>query len=228
MFNDRFGLTKAVLDGRKTMTRRIVQIPRKFKGVEDLTLEFQKRINSTFYYDCVVCDAGGHELGQLPLPYNVGEVVAVTECYENIYLSLPETMRHDFSLRVANSHHNNDLHSIPGWTNKMFTKANLMPQHIRITDLWFERLKEISDEDCLKEGIYKHPVPPKYHEYDPYSPWPPEVLPYKYSLDNYKYFATPRAAFAYLINKVCGFGTWESNPWEVAYEFELERMGSEE
>lgn len=27
MFNDRFGLTQAVLEGRKTMTRRIVTYP---------------------------------------------------------------------------------------------------------------------------------------------------------------------------------------------------------
>lgn len=33
MFNDRFGLTQAVLEGRKTMTRRIVTYPLKFRGV---------------------------------------------------------------------------------------------------------------------------------------------------------------------------------------------------
>lgn len=29
MFNDRYGLTEAVLNGRKTMTRRIIQCPKK-------------------------------------------------------------------------------------------------------------------------------------------------------------------------------------------------------
>lgn len=32
---------------------------------------------------------------------------------------------------------------------------------------------------------------------------------------------TPREAFAALIDKVSGRGTWASNPWVVAYEFEL-------
>lgn len=32
MFNDKFGLTQAVLDGRKTMTRRIIKCPRTFRG----------------------------------------------------------------------------------------------------------------------------------------------------------------------------------------------------
>ena len=34
-----------------------------------------------------------------------------------------------------------------------------------------------------------------------------------------RYFA--REAFALLIDKVSGKGTWESNPWVVAYSFEL-------
>lgn len=32
MFNDKFGLTQAVLEGRKTMTRRIIKCPRTFRG----------------------------------------------------------------------------------------------------------------------------------------------------------------------------------------------------
>lgn len=35
------------------------------------------------------------------------------------------------------------------------------------------------------------------------------------------WFNTPREAFASLIDKVSGRGTWASNPWVVAYEFEL-------
>ena len=42
-----------------------------------------------------------------------------------------------------------------GWSNTMFTKADLMPHHIRITDIKIERLQNISDEDCFKEGIFK-------------------------------------------------------------------------
>ena len=34
-------------------------------------------------------------------------------------------------------------------------------------------------------------------------------------------FDTPREAFAALIDKVSGKGTWESNPYVWVYEFEL-------
>ena len=32
MFSDKYGLTKAVLEGRKTQTRRIIICPQEFKG----------------------------------------------------------------------------------------------------------------------------------------------------------------------------------------------------
>lgn len=31
MFNDKYGLTQAVLDDRKTQTRRVIKCPREFK-----------------------------------------------------------------------------------------------------------------------------------------------------------------------------------------------------
>ena len=65
MFNDRYGLTQAVLERKKTMTRRIVNYPKKFKGVEDTMLEFNRRIGADIYYDCVVCDAADEGLTHL-------------------------------------------------------------------------------------------------------------------------------------------------------------------
>ena len=35
------------------------------------------------------------------------------------------------------------------------------------------------------------------------------------------YFDTPREAYAALIDKVSGRGTWLANPWVFVYEFEL-------
>lgn len=34
-------------------------------------------------------------------------------------------------------------------------------------------------------------------------------------------YITPREAFAALIDKVSGRGTWDSNPWVFAYTYEL-------
>ena len=82
MFSERFGLEQAVLAGTKTQTRRIMMPPKKFKGKTDLMLEYHQRLSDNFFYDCVVCDADGHELGQMPLPYEVGDVVAIAQNYK--------------------------------------------------------------------------------------------------------------------------------------------------
>lgn len=37
----------------------------------------------------------------------------------------------------------------------------------------------------------------------------------------WKLFPTRRQAFASLIDRVSGKGTWERNPWVVVYEFDL-------
>ena len=82
------------------------------------------------------------------LPYKVGDIIAIAQPYKDIVEFLP--MYSDAIL---------DEVGMPrkefkaGWTNKMFVRADLMPHHIRITDVKVERLQDISDEDILREGI---------------------------------------------------------------------------
>ena len=211
MFNDQYGLTAATLRGDKTMTRRIVKGPKKFQGVEDIELEFHRRWGQDIYYDCVVVDANGHELGQLVLPYEVGDVVAIAQAYRYVW----EEYMNDIDNPIYESYAkaNDEKVSGAGFDNKMFVKANLMPHRIRITSLWFERLQDISDEDCLKEGIQTD----KVH-------FSKEVGQYGYYDNKLRcphLFHSPRQAYASLIDRISGRGTWESNPWVIAYTYEL-------
>jgi hypothetical protein len=203
MFSERYGLESAVLDGRKTMTRRVVVQPKHFRGHDDVALEFRRRLDSDFYFDCVVLDADDHELGQLPLPYEVGDVVAIAQRYKDAGIA-PSTI-----VKMIDEGQNM-FTPVPafesaGWKNKMFVKADLMPQQILITDLWFERLQAISDEDCLKEGVEK---------------WVDCYIVsgiMENQGKNNVCFDTPREAFAALIDRISGKGTWQRNPWVIAY-----------
>ena len=203
MFNKHLGLQQSVLDGTKNMTRRIIQAPRKFKGVEDTMLEFNRRIGASIFYDCVVCDGDGHELGQMPLPYEVGDVVAIAQAYKEIIALVSSTIT---------PHSHDWMREKKGWDNKMFVKARYMPHQIQITDLWFERLQDISDEDIMREGI---------HEGEFMNTWDRFYYDMWGDVANHITFRTPREAFASLIDRVSGRGTWESNPWVVAYSFNL-------
>lgn len=187
MFNDRYGLTDAVIDYIKNNTRRIEggeQFQRAATSAEDFTYE-----EAT---GCIVMCCQGIEIFRHKCRYKVGEVVAVAQCYNDVV--------REFT----------DLAFVPGSTNKMFVRADLMPHQIRIIGIRCERLRDISDEDCIKEGVYAGSQALEYPYYF--------IDTKQFLICDYK---SPREAFAALIDKVSGRGTWDRNPWVVAYEFEL-------
>ncbi|WP_418409258.1 hypothetical protein [Alistipes sp.] len=205
MFNDRYELTRKVIDKIKTNTRRIEgggQFQLAATSAEDFTYE-----EDTGY---IVMCCQGIEIFRHKCRYKVGEVVAVAQSYEQAgiqswaYLSRPEIDGYQI------------IYTSPGWRNKMFVRAELMPYQIRITGIRCEPLWAITDEDCMKEGVREHP----------YRGYVADGILYKNSKDkeyngSLQVFNTPREAFAVLIDKVSGRGTWRRNPWVVVYEFEL-------
>ena len=211
MFNDKFGSTQAVLDGRKTMTRRIIKCPRTFRGEWVAGFNIHRRHSDKKIVDwpCMYdADEREFDMGEILPKYKLGEVVAIAQSYKDV---------DRFHRKGKNADYLEYLDSIlpelklyPGWGNKMFVKADLMPHHIKITGIKVERLQDISDEDCLKEGIIHVSTflgQKIYHT--------PHV--------NGSYLSTNVAqeAFAYLIDKVSGKGTWEENPFVWVYEFKL-------
>lgn len=201
MFNDRYGLTQAVIEGRKTMTRRLINL--------NSTSDVQVRIFAGYVQ---IIGRSGNVCVEKKLSYKVGEIVAVAQRYEDVE-ELSYLLRDPFSETYFEEVNIGDE---PGYRNKMFVKSELMPHQIRITGIRCERLQDISDEDCLLEGVMEHP----------YIGYVVDGIFYEGHKD-YEYneamiiFQTPREAFASLIDKVSGRGTWERNPWVVAYEFEL-------
>ena len=192
-FKDRAGkavlnLTDAVIQGHKNNTRRIIPnktvefILNDFKEeyfAETLDVLTDKELIEHYY------------LVEHPekIPYKVGEIVAVAQAYKNVPLF-------PFDPDVTNT---------PGWTNKMYVRSDLMPHRIEITGIRIERLRDISDENCMKEGIHKT-------TFD------------TFTFDGWKYFShNAREAFAALIDKVSGKGTWDSNPYVFAYEFKVKK-----
>ena len=199
MFNDKYCLTQAVLAGTKTMTRRsfarFEPDARMFDEIYNIEGGFDDKGRWIF----TLYNENGDIIGDMIPHYNVGEIVAIAQPYRDIIECLP--MYSDTILGIDGIPHNEFK---AGWTNKMFVRANLLPHHIRITDVKVERLRDISEEDALREGILK--LASGYY----YLPNGGDGA-----------FYTPRRAFAYLIDKVSNKGTWESNPLVAAYSLEL-------
>lgn len=197
MFNDRYGLTDAVIEGRKTMTRRL--IPDEFFG-----LTWDTRGN-TLVYENEYGDFIDVRLSKYTR-YKDGEIVSVAQNYFSTY----DESKWENGIWYNEFADGSDITNHAGWINKMFVKAEYMPHQIRITGSHCERLQDISDEDCIKEGVR---VGSQALEYPYYF-----IDAKQFLICDYK---SPREAFSALIDKVSGRGTWESNPWVVVYEFEL-------
>lgn len=150
MFNDRYGLTKAVIDGNKTMTRRIIPLSDADETYLDTAFDWDIR-------ERVIIDRYAE--------YKVGEVVAVAQSYKSVF-------EESIGYAIPRWHWLDDHIDEKGFENKMFVRADEMPHQIQITDIKIERLQDISEED-------------------------------------------------YLLDDLCGKGTWESNPWVFVYSFKL-------
>lgn len=188
MFNDQYGLTQAVLEGRKTQTRRIAyQEPFKY------------------YCNCGFCTEG-KDKGKLFIndgneivaksTYKIGEVVAVAQRYNYIPFTDEIFIGADFCM---------------GWLNKMFVKSSLMPHQIKITNIRYERLQDISTDDCMKEGIFGSHI---YGIGDSYS--------YDATIDDFakkRWYRTPIEAYKMLSCKL--HLHWDSNPLVFVYDFVL-------
>lgn len=139
------------------------------------------------------------------LPYKVGDSVAIAQPYKDIIECMAE-----YSDIIINVDGSINREYKAGWTNKMFVKADLMPHHIRITDVKVELLQSISVDDILCEGVWQFYDNKNLFYVSKNIGYAPDVA-----------FLSAREAFWYLIDNISGKGTWESNPWVVAYEFKL-------
>ncbi|WP_368124528.1 hypothetical protein [Bacteroides faecis] len=209
MFNDKFSLTQAVLEGRKTMTRRIVTYPLKFRGVNVAGYFVCKRPSGEVTEICMYDeDERMIDGGQILPKYKVGEVVAIAQSYKDLGYD-PDSLDRDpkdLGIRGFMKHS-------AGWNNKMFVSAAACKKHIRITGVKCERLQDISEADCLKEGIIKYTKDGTVFKYD---------LSDRFEMFSWQDMKrSPREAFSALIDKVSGKGMFASNPYVFVYEFIL-------
>lgn len=196
MFDNHYGLESAVLYGTKTMTRRIAtKCNGEMKGIEKF-----------------ISDVGNFETASKYIirkfaKYKVGDVVAIAQRYSE--LSFDESFYNMLKAQCERL----PQYELAGWDNKMFVKADLMPHQIQITDVKLERLQDITDEDCRKEGIQKLNFDLCDFKGVRYS--------YGGMTGDITRHLTPRDAFHELICKLSGKNIWIDNPYVFAYTFKL-------
>lgn len=199
MFNDKYDLTQAVLDGAKTMTRRVI-VPRNENEKMFLDLLGDKdymKYSGTFecYEKKTFFIHDDYNSYECKPKYVVGEKVAIAQSYESVYKQMTDGATKE---KFKRNHK-----EVAGWRNKMFVKTDLMPHQIKITNVFPQHLLDISYDDCIKEGVRINPIGQVWFPNGEYI------------------FNHPREAFSYLINKLIGSGTWDKNPFVWVYSFDL-------
>ena len=206
MFNDRYGLTQAVLEGKKTMTRRLMTMTLHKKNGKELTPVVPDDMFIASYGTAhFQVGRNGYMVPKQNQPaYHVGEEIAIAQSYHMLNKSgfvAPEGLDHT-------------CESSAGYENKMFVRADLMPHRIIIRKVDVQRLQSISDEDCMKEGIMEGEFMNTWDRFY-FDEWG--------DVPNHITFKRPRDAYRNLIDRISGKGTWQRNPWVYVYEFELLR-----
>ena len=196
MFNDKYKLTQAVLDGRKVVTRRIVSPQPTYSELTGVNWKgsaygLWSSDNPRLAYRNFI---NGTDYDRSCTRYRSGEVLAIAQRYSEVEWHLIELLGDPLYNKYC-------ISSCSGFNNKMFVKADLMPHRIDILDVRLERMQDITEEDCLREGIDK-------------------LWDGSYGIDGvFEGHGTAKHAFCYLIDELSGKGTFESNPFVYRYEF---------
>lgn len=196
-FSKELGLEHAAICGVKTMTRRVVP--------EALLKKAYDSVGSGLSPEQTLAAVKDYLLRHAP--YKVGEVAALAQRYQDILIfqNNPGTPIHENGVycRIDSTH---------GWSNKQGVRAELMPHRIRFTGVRIERLRDIPDQDCIREGIVRCTDT----RYVAYYRWP--TLDYPRNS-----YTSALSAFVALISRIGGRNIWRDNPWVYAYEFERVR-----
>ena len=210
-----------VINGSKTQTRRTVKPQPDDSGLWNDD-EFPRSLDSTLTGWNGTVEATG-ESKEFKPRYKVGEVLYIKEPYcQDCDFTEHEHSREwrgNGKMRYKYAGHEiselaKDSHGFGKWKNKLFMPQSVARCFIKITGVRCERVQQISDEDCLKEGIRnKCKDPSKLSVND-------SIVDY-YIPDLIGGFNSYREAYAALFDEVYGKGAWQRNEWVWVYEFKL-------
>lgn len=212
----------ALLEGRKTQTRRVLK-PRKGLTLHELITEGEQSGNE---YRC--------RRDQVQEPrINVGDRLYVREAH---YLT--DDGDYEYAVYTADGaeavgEHLQEIASLENshpaidWSRHKKQRPGIhMPRWasrltLPVTDVRVERLQDISKEDAIAEGILfvndNYGNGPAYCDFHLGNKW-----------DTAEWFASPVDSYRSLWNQINGENAWDDNPWVVAVSFEVLKQNIDE
>ena len=206
-------MVRALLDGKKTQTRRSLS----FSGYKDFT-EFQP--SATQGYDWAFRRADmcwvelRHEELLARLRFKVSDRLWVRESWQ-LHGRASDLCTVAYMASVNHAGWNEAHEQFPnalagtmkarpfqeGWRPSIHMPRWASRITLTVTDVRVERLQDISAADCVAEGCAGG------HD----------------SIPGYPFSATPKEQYWQLWNSINGKDAWEQNPWVVALTFDVEQ-----
>ena len=202
-------LQQALIDGRKTQTRRIHGGLETIKSPDRYTLSDMSYHEGFIHAHFHVDNDKTALLGMTP-KYQPKEIVYLREAYRvssDFDKVQPRKIKGcpvEYKIGGAINCIGDHIDSPGRWRSPRYMPEQLARTFVRITDVKVERLLDISDVDCWAEGIIVNTYAGATEE----------------KLRTNKNFI-PRTNFYWLWRDIYGVKSWESNPWVFAYTFEL-------
>lgn len=202
-------MVKAILEGRKTTTRRIAKWQRREEFVNNNLSQCvaDKYVNDTYCLYQKIGNYWNEITHPLKPDYKIGDILYVREAwalYEDEYIYRADSVLLDDWYRAC-------------WRPSIHMPKKAARLFLRVTNVRIERLQNITNAEIINEGVRTGVV--KHYE---------NQMPYDES-ENIRYAHT--LAFADLWNSTVNrndldcYG-WEANPWVWVINFEL--IGKEE
>lgn len=185
-------MVQAILDGRKTMTRRVVKSPY-FVDAHGKPMAMRPAPKGSYVY---------RQIGMMPYPetpYKSGDILWVRETWA--YKPYNNNKIYYFADGELGSL------NVERWKPSIHMPREAARIFLRVTNVRVERLQDITEDDALNEGV-KDPYDYQNSDY--------------YDQPHMRGIEINKSAFAGLwdsINAKRGY-SWESNPWVFVYEFE--------
>ena len=141
-------MVRAILDGRKTCTRRIVK-----DGIPDDAMWGYTAFTTKGYISCRGVHADEYVEGFFKLPYQSEDILYVRETWGHP-ISLNSNKQYVFRAdKIAESGFKNDSHI---WHPSIHMPKEAARIWLKVTDVRVERLQDMTDDDAEAEGCFDY------------------------------------------------------------------------
>lgn len=210
-------MVQAILEGRKTVTRRIVKP--KSRNAAGFTVTYDYNNNFTDVYDH---DANERMFDSPQSRYRVGDILYVRETWTTIDnlknyadVEMDEDIKYLYKCDDNGKEHVFIDIGVKRWKPSIHMPKEAARIFLEVTNIRVERLQEITEDEAIKEGIRQYTKDG-------------EVFKYAANEEQYEWSKMPRnpiEAFKKLWDSCYDWPKcWTYNPWVWVIEFKVKEV----